>query len=125
MVEQGEGTAVQCAVGDDMLASTCDSPQGRGDSAHAGSGGDTSLATLKSGYLVFENGCGWVAEAGVDVTGFLTGEAVTALLAAIEHEGRGLEYGSSQSAVLSVLDITCVDGLGAKAILLIIHCISS
>ena len=61
VVEQSKGAAVQSAVGDDVLACACYCPQSRGDSAHAGSGGNACLAALKSGYLAFEHGCGGVA----------------------------------------------------------------
>ena len=125
VVEQCEGAAVESAVCDDMLARTGDRPQSRGDSAHAGTGRDAGLAALESGYLAFEHGCGGVAETGVDITCLLTGEAVAALLAAVEHEGRGLENGRGKSAVLSVLNITGMDGFSAKAEAIVIHLVSS
>ena len=125
VIKQCKGAAVQGAVGNDMLACTCDGPQCGRDRTHARCSCNTSLAAFKSGNLAFKHRGGGITQTGVDVTSFLTGKAMAALFAAIEYEGRGLVDGSSQSTVLGVLDIACVNGLSAKAELFVIHCFSS
>ena len=115
MVQQGEGAAVQSAGGHDVLACTGDGPQGGGNGAHTGSGCHAGLAALQRRHLILQHGDGGVAQTGVDVTGFRTGEAAAALLAAVEHEGGGLIDGGGQRAVLRVLYVTGVNGLGTQA----------
>ena len=121
MVQQGEGAAVQGTVGYDVLPGTRDTPQAGGDSAHAGAGGHAGLAALQRRHLVLQHGDGGVAQTGVDVAAFLTGEAASALLAAVEHKGGGLENGGGQRAVLGILDVAGVDGFGAETAVLVIH----
>ena len=110
----GAGAAVQGAVGHDVLACTGDGPQRGGNGAHTGSGGHAGLAALQRRHLILQHGDGGVAQTGVDVAALLTGKAAAALLTAVEHEGRGLIDGGSQRAVLRVLHITGVNGLGAQ-----------
>ena len=114
VVQQGEGAAVQGAVGHDVLACTGDGPQRGGNGAHTGSGRHAGLAALQRRHLILQHGDGGVAQTGVDVAALLPGKAAAALLAAVEHEGRGLIDGGSQRAVLRVLHITGVNGLGAQ-----------
>ena len=71
VAEQGEGTAVESLVGDDVLSCARNAPQAGGDGAHAGGGCCARLTAFKSCDLVFQNGGGGVAETGVDVTAFL------------------------------------------------------
>ena len=121
VVEQGEGAAIECAVGQNVLAGAGNGPQAGGDGAHAGGGGHTGLAALQSRDLSLQHGGGGIAQTGVDVACLLAGKAAAALLAAIEYKGGGLVNGSGQRAVLCVLHIAGVDGFGAETAIFIQH----
>ena len=121
VVQQGEGAAVQGAVGHDVLAGGGDAPQAGGDSAHTGGRGHTGLAALQRRHLALQHGDGGIAQAGVDVAALLAGKAAAALLTAVKYEGGRLENGCGQRAVLGVLDVACVDRFGTEAEVLIVH----
>ena len=114
MIQQREGAAVQRTVGHNVLAGAGDGPQGRGNGAHTGSGCHAGLAALQRRHFILQNGDGGVAQSGIDVTGFLSGKAPSALLAAVKNKGGGLIDGGRQRTVLCVLHITGVDGFGTK-----------
>ena len=114
VIQQREGAAVQRTVGHNVLAGAGNRPQGRGNGAHTGSGCHAGLAALQRRHFILQNGDGGVAQAGIDVTGFLSGKAPSALLAAVKNKGGGLIDGGRQRTVLCVLHITGVDGFGTK-----------
>ena len=121
VVEKGEGAAVEGGVCHNVLAGTGDSPQCRGDSAHARCGGNAGLAAFQRRHLALQHIGGGVAQTGVDVAALLTCEAAAALLAGVKNEGGGLIDGCSQRTVLLILDISCVNGLCAETCVGIHH----
>ena len=125
MVQQGEGAAIQRAVGHDVLPGAGHRPQGGGNGAHAGGGGNAGLAVFQRGDLGLQHGGGGIAQAGVDVAPLLPGKAAPALLAAVKDEGGGLEDGGGQRAVLGVLHVPRMDGFRTETAILVQHGSSS
>ena len=120
MVQQSEGAAIQCVAGNDLVTGLNRTPQSGGDSAHAGSGSQSSLAALQSRQLLLDLSQRGVAQTGVDVALFLTGKAGTALLHGIKLEGRGLIDRGAQRAD-TVIVLTGVNLTSSKAHFLAIH----
>ena len=120
MVQQSEGAAVQGIAGNDLVAALNGAPQSGGDSAHAGSGSQSSLAAFESRQLLLDLGQRGVGQTRVDVALFLTGKAGTALLYGIKLEGRGLIDWGAQSADTVVM-LTSVDLTSREAHVLAIH----
>ena len=120
MVQQSEGAAIQCVAGNDLVAALNGAPQSGGDSAHAGSGSQSSLAAFESRQLLLDLGQRGVGQTRVDVALFLTGEAGAALLHGIKLEGRGLINRGTQCAD-TVVVLTGVNLTSSEAHVLAIH----
>lgn len=125
VVQQGEGAAIQRAVSHDVLPGAGHRPQGGGNGAHAGGGGNAGLAVFQRGDLGLQHGGGGIAQTGVDVAALLPGKAAPALLAAVKDEGGGLEDGGGQRAVLGVLHVPRMDGFRTETAILVQHGSSS
>ena len=120
VVQQSEGAAVQGVAGNDLVTGLNRAPQSGGDSAHAGSGSQSSLAAFQSSQLLLDLSQRGVAQTGVDVAFFLTSEASAALLNRLKLEGRGLENRGAESAD-TVIVLTGVNLTSSEAHVLAIH----
>ena len=120
VVQQSEGAAVQGIAGNDLVTGLNRTPQSGGDSAHAGSGSQSSLAAFQSSQLLLDLSQRGVAQTGVDVALFLTSEAGAALLHGIKLEGRGLINRGAQCADTVVM-LTSVNLTSSEAHVLAIH----
>ena len=110
--EQFERTAVQSFICDQSVALLQEGNGTGRDSAHAGRGSNCALGVLQDRQLLFDLRGGGAAQTSVDVTGFLTGESVCALLGALELvrrclENRHLEGSERIHLVLVAMNQSC------------------
>ena len=117
VAQKGKRAAVQGLVSHDLVAGFHAGPEGGGNGAHAGSGGQCGLAALQLRHLFLQGGHGGVTETGIDVAALLTGETGAALLHGVKLKGGGLIDGVAECA-RGVFYLASVDLTGGKAKLL-------
>ena len=120
VLQQGVGAAIQSLVRHDLVPGGDGAPKSGGNSAHAGGGCQSVFAAFQVGHLGFHQVGGGVAQAAVDVTLFLAGEAGAALLHRRKLKSGGLVNRGAQRAG-GVLYLAGVDLAGGEALVLTVH----